>query len=96
MGKFSSSHIKKQYVTNTSYRKVLDIQGGAGKGNKLITYGRHGGVNQQWFVNSDNTIVSASSNLAVDICDEKFCAGTQIIAFPKHGGANQQFLLQHM
>jgi hypothetical protein len=32
----------------------------------------------------------------VDICDEKFSAGTQIIAFPKHGGANQQFLLQHM
>lgn len=76
-------------------RKVLDIEGGAGKGHSLITYLKHGGENQQWYVNSDNTIVSACGNLAVDICSESYTAGNSIIAYPKHGGANQQFILQY-
>ena len=40
------------------YRKVLDIEGGIKNGNKVITYYKHGGVNQQWFVNSDNIQLS--------------------------------------
>ena len=77
------------------HRKVLDIQGGIKEGNKLITFGNHGAVNQQWFVNSDNTIVSAEGNLALDISGGKLSPGTNIIAWTKHGNANQVFSLQY-
>ena len=76
------------------YRKVLDIEGGIKNGNKVITYYKHGGVNQQWFMNSDNTIVSAEGNLAIDICGGNYYPGNNIIAFRRHGQANQKFRLQ--
>ena len=77
------------------YRKVLDIEGGIKNGNKVITYYKHGGVNQQWFMNSDNTIVSAEGNLAIDICGGNYYPGNNIIAFRRHGQANQKFHLQY-
>lgn len=73
----------------------MDIQGGLSNGANLITYAKHGGLNQQWYVNSDGTIVSAGGNFAVDICRESYCPGNNLISYRKHGGANQQFTFQY-
>lgn len=75
------------------YRKVLDIRGGAGSGKDLITYPQHGQINQQFFINSDGTIVSAAGNFALDVPGSKFNAGTGIITYTRHGGPNQIFKL---
>ncbi|XP_044264261.1 endo-1,4-beta-xylanase A-like [Tribolium madens] len=85
----------KFFIVNKGNGKVLDIQGGLNNGSNLITYQKHGGLNQQWYVNSDGTIVSAGGNFAVDICSEKYAAGNNLIAYRKHGGANQQFTFQY-
>ena len=77
------------------YRNVLDIEGGVKSGHNVITFCKHGGVNQQWFVNSDGTIVSAEGNLAIDICGEHYCAGNNLIAYKRHGKDNQKFHLQY-
>lgn len=73
----------------------MDIQGGPSNGANLITYDKHGGVNQQWFLNSDGTIVSAGADLAIDIARNHYRPGSDVIAFKTHGKSNQQFQLQY-
>ncbi|RZC32329.1 uncharacterized protein BDFB_003349 [Asbolus verrucosus] len=85
----------KVIIRNKGNGDALDIQGGADCGANLITYEKHGGINQQWFLNPDNTIVSAAGNLAVDICEGNCYPGNNVIAYDKHGGANQQFHIQY-
>lgn len=96
MGEFDTNFgLFCQLIFLEFYRKVIDIESGAGRGHNIITWGKHGGENQQWFVNSDETIVSVSGNLALDICEGKYSAGNRIIAHPRHGGDNQKFHLQY-
>lgn len=76
-------------------RNVLDIQGGPQPRANLITYRKHGGENQQWYLNSDDTIVSAALNLAIDVYGGFLKPGNRLIVFPKHGKFNQQFQLQY-
>lgn len=73
----------------------MDIQDGLKNGANLITFKKHGGVNQQWYLNSDGTIVSAGADLAVDISKQHYHPGTHLIAYKTHGKANQVFELQY-
>lgn len=74
----------------------MDIEGGPECGANLITYEKHGGINQQWFINPDNTITSAAGDLAVDVCEGNCYAGNILIAYDRHGGPNQQFNIQYL
>lgn len=74
---------------------MLDIEGGPKCGAHLITYESHGRLNQQWFINPDNTITSAAANLAVDVCNANCIPGNILIAYNRHGRPNQQFHIQY-
>ncbi|KAJ3666687.1 hypothetical protein Zmor_002121 [Zophobas morio] len=83
------------YIVNKGNGKVIDIEGGIKSGNNVITFCKNGGVTQQWFVNSDDTIVSAEGNLAIDIFEGKYPPGNKLIAHTRHGAINQQFHFQY-
>ncbi|CAH1363714.1 unnamed protein product [Tenebrio molitor] len=87
---------EKFIIRNKGNGAVMDIEGGPDCGANLITYERHGGVNQQWYINNtDRTIVSAAADLAMDVCDGNCFPGNILIAYDRHGGPNQQFHLQY-
>ncbi|KAJ3666685.1 hypothetical protein Zmor_002119 [Zophobas morio] len=93
--KLESAGLGTFFIVNKGNGQALDIQGEANNGNNLITYAKHGGITQQWFINSDGTIVSAVGDWAINICQSSYFAGNTIIAYNKHGGPNQKFHLQY-
>ncbi|KAG4075397.1 hypothetical protein HA402_015050 [Bradysia odoriphaga] len=69
---------------------VLDINP---KDNRVIIYHPHGGLNQKWIFDSDNTIKSHTGKV-MDVAKKERLFGKttgEMIAYPKHGGPNQQF-----
>jgi hypothetical protein len=72
-------------------RFVLDIQKGGKKVTNLVICEKQAdNVNQQWYINSDGTIVNANEDgLAVDIGK-----GNEVIAYQKNGNENQKFHFQ--
>ncbi|KAJ3666678.1 hypothetical protein Zmor_002112 [Zophobas morio] len=84
-------------ITNVGTGYVLDINGGAAAGNKVITYSqKHGGPNQQWRIESDKTIVSGDTKFVVDIYESRFQAGTPVDVFTKWLTDNQLFELEYV
>ena len=85
------------FFTCVYFRYVLDINGGAAAGNKVITYSqKHGGPNQQWRIESDKTIVSGDTKFVVDIYESRFQAGTPVDVFTKWLTDNQLFELEYV
>ncbi|KAJ3666688.1 hypothetical protein Zmor_002122 [Zophobas morio] len=93
--KLENAYLGTFFFVNQSNGKVLDIQGSLESGHNLITFPNFGGANQQWYVNSDNTIVSIKGNLALDISGGNQQPGTNVIAWEKHGGDNQKFRIEY-
>ncbi|RZC39226.1 uncharacterized protein BDFB_008851 [Asbolus verrucosus] len=85
----------KFFIRNKANGKVLDIQGGSKRGHNIITFEKHGGENQQWHLNSDDTIVNVCDNLALDIYKDRYHAGNHLVAWTKHGKPNQHFYFQY-
>ncbi|KAJ3637767.1 hypothetical protein MTP99_001199 [Tenebrio molitor] len=82
-------------IINRDNSKALDIEGEAKAEAKLITSLRNEKTTQQWYFNSDKTIVCPEKTLAVDVYRGRHTEGTDIIAFPKHGKFNQIFQLEY-
>nr|XP_008196169.1 PREDICTED: uncharacterized protein LOC103313781 isoform X2 [Tribolium castaneum] len=89
------------YIINkaTGNALYLDYQNDR-KRNYLITIPKYS-LNEnnkwsaQWYVNSDDTIVTSRKELAITIHSEDFSPGDKVIGFPKHGRHNQLFGFQY-
>ncbi|KAJ3636507.1 hypothetical protein MTP99_000049 [Tenebrio molitor] len=81
----------KFFIINKTKEFVLDIQKGGKKVTNLVICEKQAdNVNQQWYINSDGTIVNANEDgLAVDIGK-----GNEVIAYQKNGNENQKFHFQ--
>ncbi len=60
-------------------------------GYSVVTYPAHGGPNQKWHFNDDNTIRSKFRNLVLDVQNGDRNSEAKIIAYQKHKSANQLF-----
>jgi len=67
---------------------VLDID--QQNGQRIITYPAHGGANQLWYFDEDNTIRSGTGHV-LDVKDNNRGENASVIVWSKHGGSNQRF-----
>lgn len=75
--------------------KCLDASGaGTANGTAVIIWDCHGGLNQQWNVNTNGTVTNAQSGLCLDAFGAATANGTKLILWSCNGGANQQWTLR--
>ncbi|KYB26100.1 hypothetical protein TcasGA2_TC033969 [Tribolium castaneum] len=84
----------KFYFVNRATGNVLDIQGGGRAGARLITYPKHCGPNQQWYIHNCGQIASVIKDLVVGIeviRGGNLCGSRALIATSRRGSQNQVF-----
>ncbi|MDX3659869.1 RICIN domain-containing protein [Streptomyces sp. ID05-26A] len=75
--------------------RCLDASGGGtANGTAAILWDCHGGLNQQWTVNTDGSVTGAQSGLCLDASGTGTANGTPIVLWTCHGGTNQQWSLR--
>ncbi|MDP1688857.1 MAG: RICIN domain-containing protein, partial [bacterium] len=85
-------------IKNVGNGKCIDIRSAAyNNQTPLISFGCHGGLNQQWTLknsNANNQLISvAAPNYGIDIPNSATSDGAQAQIYFSHIGTNQQFVL---
>lgn len=75
-------------VANVGNGRCLDVEGGVGRGNALISWSCHGGPNQRLTMHGDQIRVGG---MCLDVEGGHNAPGARVLAWPCHGGANQQW-----
>ncbi|XP_044253109.1 uncharacterized protein LOC123004059 [Tribolium madens] len=83
----------KFYIYNRATGNVLDISGGGSPEAKLITYPKHCGPNQQWYINYSG-ITSAVKDFVVDLWHESYNQGNDVVVYPWHGRESELFTFE--
>jgi len=90
------------YIESVATGLVLDIEGGANRGAKIIVFHKkphHEAANQRWrYDPSSETFTSFAGGLVLDVEGGSKSAGAHLIAWspnPHHANQNQRFHLTH-
>jgi hypothetical protein len=75
--------------------KCLDASGqGTTNGTPIIIWDCNGQANQQWNINSNNSITGVQSGLCLDAVGAGTANGTKLQLYGCWGGSNQQWTLR--
>ncbi|XP_063904958.1 uncharacterized protein LOC135124026 [Zophobas morio] len=75
-------------ILNAHHGKVLDVQGGASMNHRITLSDRTEGKSQYWNLNSDGTITSPGTHLALDVT-----MLNKLKVWSRHGRLNQRFAI---